>query len=89
MENTERDRVINSLASTLAATRSEIDGMRMVLQAALGAMSQQPPLVAAFKAQLALVREADAAISLASAMPDSMLQAREDWVQRLTPANMK
>lgn len=80
----ENDRkILDSLADTMAMTRDEIDGMRLVVQATVATLNARPDLQPMFAAALKAVIEADTAMALNSPMSDAQLERRSAWIARL------
>ena len=80
--------ILYSLASTMELTRAELDGMRVVLKAAVATLAAEPSLLPSFLANVQAKIYKDEAISLATVMPDDFLKARADWVRRLLPGHV-
>lgn len=79
------ENVMASLATTLAATRAELDGLRLVTQAALGALGDTREGQVLLPLSVAAVMEADTAHTLNTLIPEEMLAQRRDWMWRLLP----
>ena len=84
-ELTEDQKVLDSLAATMAMTRDELDALRIVTQAAVTTLRARPELQPVFMAALSGAIEGDAAISINSQMTDAQLERRAAWIARLVP----
>ena len=84
-ELTEDQKVLYSLADTMAKTRDELDALRLVTQAAVATLRTRPELQPVFMAALSAAIEADAAMSLNSPMTDAQLERRAAWIALLVP----
>ena len=84
-ELTEDQKVLYSLADTMAKTRDELDALRLVTQAAVATLRTRPELQPVFMAALSAAIEADTAMSLNSPMTDAQLERRAAWIARLVP----
>lgn len=89
MNNDEIERVVTSLADTLAKTRAELDAMRIMLTGVTAVVSTQPSLLPPLSGAIRAAMEVDAATALASPMPDEYILQRTEWLKRLMPPPLR
>ena len=80
---------LDKISQALSLTRAEMDGMRVVLIAALATISEDKTLGSRFASTLRVAREAEIAYCLSTPMSDEEMQQRIDWVDRLTPTSLR
>lgn len=84
-ELTQDQKILYSLADTMAATRSEIDGMRTVLIALASTLSEHPDLAGLFAAKLLAAKEGALSHALGTPQSDQQIEAQQRWIERLAP----
>jgi hypothetical protein len=79
----------NRTATNLNNALAELNAVRILLTGVCSAVASQPVFAAGFAAGLQAAIEVDTTFSLASPLPDELLDLRSQWIERLTPPPLK
>jgi hypothetical protein len=77
-----------SIAESQMAARAELDAMRLVMTALIPAINADSAMAKRFAGAIKAVIEVDAGLILATPLPDSLLLARTQWLERLLPPGL-
>lgn len=85
----EYEQIVESLADTLVKTRAELDALRTLFIAVISEAAEDPSRAERLGQAIRRAIDGDAAVALNSQMSDALLLQREQWIQRLTPPQIR
>ncbi|MEW6479762.1 MAG: hypothetical protein AB1455_09955 [Pseudomonadota bacterium] len=84
-ELTQDQKILYSLANTMSATRSEIDGIRTVLIALASTLSEHPEMAGLFAEKVLAAKEGTLSHALGTVQSDQQIEAQQRWIEQLAP----